>query len=294
MTLSENLPYLRTRQNLTQEQLAEMLNVSRQSVSKWESGASYPEMETILKLCDIFHIDMDTLLRGNAEKSFAEDTAGYDRFMTSFARKVAGAVSGIIAGVAVSALGYLLGLPEMLSAVFILTAVTICTVILIASGMEEDNFRKQFPVVEDFYTDKQKVDFRRRLIWYVAGSVGAILFGVILLILTDGCLIFEEWIACLFLLIVAGAVFFLVYGGMLEDKYNIVKYNWQNNPSPEDKAKRRKVRTACGVILMMATALYVGLGLALELWRIAPIVYSTAGILCGVVKVLLGPKMDED
>ena len=75
MALSENLPYLRTRHNLTQEQLAEKLEVSRQSVSKWESGASYPEMETILKLCDIFHIDMDTLLRGRAEKSLSEDIA---------------------------------------------------------------------------------------------------------------------------------------------------------------------------------------------------------------------------
>ncbi len=40
MALSENLPYLRTRHNLTQEQLAEKLEVSRQSVSKWESGVS--------------------------------------------------------------------------------------------------------------------------------------------------------------------------------------------------------------------------------------------------------------
>ena len=100
MALSENLPYLRTRHNLTQEQLAEKLAVSRQSVSKWESGASYPEMETILKLCDIFHIDMDTLLRGSAEKSLSEDSAGYDRFMNLFSLKVAGAVAGYIVGAA--------------------------------------------------------------------------------------------------------------------------------------------------------------------------------------------------
>lgn len=40
MSLSENLQYLRTRQGMTQEQLAERLEVSRQSVSKWESGVS--------------------------------------------------------------------------------------------------------------------------------------------------------------------------------------------------------------------------------------------------------------
>ena len=41
MAFSDNLQYLRTRQNLTQEQLAEAMDVSRQSVSKWESGVSH-------------------------------------------------------------------------------------------------------------------------------------------------------------------------------------------------------------------------------------------------------------
>ena len=46
MSLSENLQFLRQRRGVTQEQLAEELDVSRQSVSKWESGVSYPEMDT--------------------------------------------------------------------------------------------------------------------------------------------------------------------------------------------------------------------------------------------------------
>ena len=116
MSLSENLQFLRAREGLTQEQLAEQLDVSRQSVSKWESNASYPEMDTLLKLCDIFHTDLDTLLRGSAEKSLSEDTAGYDRFMTSYARKIAGGVSAIIAGVALWSFLYALGLSEMLGA----------------------------------------------------------------------------------------------------------------------------------------------------------------------------------
>lgn len=45
MSFSENLQYLRKKQNLTQEQFAEQMEVSRQAVSKWESGQSYPEME---------------------------------------------------------------------------------------------------------------------------------------------------------------------------------------------------------------------------------------------------------
>ena len=48
MSLGENLQFLRKKNNITQEQLAEQLDVSRQSVSKWESDSSYPEMDKLL------------------------------------------------------------------------------------------------------------------------------------------------------------------------------------------------------------------------------------------------------
>lgn len=63
MAFSDNLQFLRARAGITQEQLAEQLEVSRQSVSKWESGASFPEMETLLRLCDLYDTNLDTLLR---------------------------------------------------------------------------------------------------------------------------------------------------------------------------------------------------------------------------------------
>ena len=50
MSLGENLQFLRKKNNITQEQLAEQLDVSRQSVSKWESDSSYPEMDKLLQL----------------------------------------------------------------------------------------------------------------------------------------------------------------------------------------------------------------------------------------------------
>lgn len=48
MSLGENLQFLRKRENMTQEQLAEALEVSRQSVSKWESDSTYPETDKLM------------------------------------------------------------------------------------------------------------------------------------------------------------------------------------------------------------------------------------------------------
>ena len=62
MNLSDNLKKIRKENNLTQEDLAEKLGVSRQSVSKWESNQAYPEMDKVVQICKMFNLNMDDLL----------------------------------------------------------------------------------------------------------------------------------------------------------------------------------------------------------------------------------------
>ena len=62
MNLAENLKKIRKENNLSQEQLAEQLGVSRQSVSKWESGQAYPEMDKVLQMAKMFNLNIDDLL----------------------------------------------------------------------------------------------------------------------------------------------------------------------------------------------------------------------------------------
>lgn len=63
MDLSEKILNLRKANNLTQEQLAEKAGVSRQSVSKWESGQAAPDLDKITVLCEIFDVTADFLLK---------------------------------------------------------------------------------------------------------------------------------------------------------------------------------------------------------------------------------------
>lgn len=67
MTFSEKLSVLRKKAGLSQEQLAELLDVSRQSVSKWEAQQTMPEIEKIIAISDIFNISLDVLLRNDRE-----------------------------------------------------------------------------------------------------------------------------------------------------------------------------------------------------------------------------------
>ena len=69
MSLGKNLQYLRgLSANMTQEALAERLNVSRQTISKWEMDAATPEMDKALELCIIFNCSLDNLFREEMDR----------------------------------------------------------------------------------------------------------------------------------------------------------------------------------------------------------------------------------
>ena len=74
MTFSDKLTALRKKEGWSQEELAERLNVSRQSVSKWESAQSMPDIDKILQLSSLFSVTTDCLLKDTqAEPEYTED-----------------------------------------------------------------------------------------------------------------------------------------------------------------------------------------------------------------------------
>lgn len=68
MTLGEHIRTLRIQHKLSQEDLAARLDVSRQSVSKWETDASVPDLDKLVKLSDLFSVSLDQLVRGDTAK----------------------------------------------------------------------------------------------------------------------------------------------------------------------------------------------------------------------------------
>ena len=69
MSFGKNLQYLRQlSKNMTQEALAEKLNVSRQTISKWEMDAANPEMDKALEICRIFNCSLDNLFREDMDR----------------------------------------------------------------------------------------------------------------------------------------------------------------------------------------------------------------------------------
>ena len=291
MAFPENLQYLRARDSLTQEQLAERLGVSRQSVSKWESGASFPEMDKLLELCDLFSCNLDGLLRGDLAAAGAGDAAGYDAHMNWFSKIIPVGIAIIIGGRALFKILQGVGIDKSLDKAAFFLALIPGILLLIVGGMQHSQFLKKHPHIEPFYSEAQEEAGQRRFVVWIAAGVGLILCGILINILTDALPLppggNESLYDGVLLAAVALGVAALVHGGIQKSKYNIQDYNQarQEGDIPEKK-ENPLVGKLCGIIMLVATLLFLG-SLFLFEWEKSWVVFPLGGILCAIVSVAL-------
>lgn len=249
MSFRDNLQHLRATRNMTQEQLAMLLGVSRQSVTKWEAEKAYPEMDKLLKLCQIFECSLDDLVTGDLTAYQPQvgqgtsapvfsgppaDICGYDEHMTTFAKRISLGVALIILGVAgcvlvPSLLSYAMGTGaveryEILGVAVLFAGIVAGLAFLVPGGMDHAAFMKAHPYVEDFYTDADRADASRQLAIAVVAAVGIVLAAVLFPILGDGTR-WEGAAAGVLLVLIAAAVYLLIRFGMMFARVDVAEYN---------------------------------------------------------------------
>lgn len=297
MGFSENLQNLRKINQLSQEQLAEQLEVSRQAVSKWESGNGYPEIDKIIMICDLFSCNMDELLRGDIHFVENDERAAfeiYDKMQNKFSKCISLGVSIILLGVTI--LLYCGDLDEMnpinesygvIGVVLLLTCVLIAVAIFIASGIQENQLKEKYPVITNFYKRETIDAFEKNYMMAMVTGVSLILFGVISLVFLYGMRVVRDnstlpVVILMFLVTIAVGIF--IYFGIQKDKYDIDKYNKIN--SKDFKKNEKIVDKICGILMLVATIIFLISGLVFQMWKINWIVYPIGGILCGIVSII--------
>lgn len=89
MSIGNNIYKLRTAKNLSQGELADQLDVSRQSVSKWETDAAVPDLDKLMKLCDVFEVSLDEITGREIRKQEHNEIIKYET-KSSSAQKIIG------------------------------------------------------------------------------------------------------------------------------------------------------------------------------------------------------------
>ena len=298
MSFGENLQYLRRQANMTQEDLAAEMNVSRQTVSKWESDGAYPEMEKLLQLSARFDIDLDTLLRGSAAEARTADEQDYDGHMNRFTRQIMAGVALILAGVTMLLLLCGFGVPEGLATVVFFLFLIAGVSVLIVAGISHDTYEKENPVIQFTYDPETVREFRRKFPILIVVPTAMILMGVTVLVafytipgLTALLPQVADYVGAAFLLLmVTLAVPIYIYAGIQEEKYDIARWNRDHDrhPATPEGKRARKAANICGAIMSCAVMAYLLIGFVWSLWHPGWLIFPVCGIICGIVNRACG------
>lgn len=298
MSFSENLKMLREKDGMTQEQLAEQMGVSRQTISKWESGAGMPEMEKIIQLTEMYGCTMDGLLKGNLSLDSQKESELYDQHGNQTAKKAAIATGICIMSFAAQMLADVLN-PSFLgesSLLFLIGALT-GALLWVQIGMNASHFRKKHPYVEPFYTEEEKEAFHQSYVSRMIAGIGIMISALIVAVSLD-----TVWDASdgqadaicgfVFLLITAIGVMQIVYVCLMASKYNVEQYNADNawDTSAEGKENARRIAKACTGIMTAAVIVCIGMWLFRVPHVAAGVPLVIGGVLCGFAGVLLNKK----
>ena len=325
MILAEKITMLRKKNGWSQEDLAMKLDISRQSVSKWESTASIPDLDKLIKLSEIFGVSTDYLLKdgmeeiaGTASDSFYEEKeAGRNvsleeanQYMNLAARESVKIAGGVFACIVSPVLLILLGgfseygsvqISENaaggIGVIVLLLIIAGAVAVFITSGMklspyeylEKECISLQYGIAG--IVEKKKEDFQpvyRKCV--VIGTLLCIISCIPLFIAAAFDAPDMVYIYCMSLLffVVAVGVFLFVWSGSIWGSYQ--KLLEEGDYTVEKKQESKKNSRLAQVYWCTVTAVYLGISLFTMRWDTTWIIWACAGVfyaaVCGIAAML--------
>ena len=324
MILADKIIKLRKQNGWSQEELAEKVGVSRQAVSKWESGTSIPDLDKILRLSEIFGVTTDYLLKDTIEELSPETDAEIkygdqerrvsleeaNEYM-SLAQKMSWRFARATALCILSPTPLLLrgGLAEGhaagtywitengaggLGVSILLVMVAVGVVLFILNGMqlsrfdylEKEVFSLEYGV--QGIVEKKKEAFSKTYRIGIASGVALCILAVVPLLLATA---FEAsdlatvvYVDVILILIAAGVFLFVKTGSVWESYQKLLQ---EEDYTPEKKLAHRRLEFVPGLYWGIVAAIYLFMSFRSMKWDETWVIWPVAGVLFAVVYGLL-------
>ena len=316
MILADKIMSLRKKCGWSQEELADQLGISRQSVSKWESGMSIPDLEKIVKMSALFGVSTDYLLKDEIEETLPSETYDTD---SAEARPVsleeANAYMDLVKetapkfAVAIPTL-VLCPIPMLLLGAFaemhpekysedvfggiglaiLLIIVLIAVVPIILSSMRLSKYeyleKEEISLLYGVkgIVEKRKEEYEETYRQGIVIGVVLCIAGVIPLVLA-GVLGANDFVAaifvCVLLCLIALAVHFFVGRGLVRESFT--KLLQEGDYTADMKKGGKVVEKIAGVYWCLVTAGYLAWSFLGNAWGISWVVWPVAGVLFGAI-----------
>jgi len=313
MILADKIIDLRKKQGWSQEQLAERLGVSRQSVSKWEGGLSVPDLDKILKMSSIFSVSTDYLLKDEIEQITAEhiveesdvhtvSVEEANRFISVTEKKssiVAFAVALFILcpvpllllGVIADAGMYIAeNAASGIGIAILLVMVTAGVVMLILNGMQMSkyNYLEDQDISLEYgvkgIAEKKMADYEKTHRTFIACGVGLCIMSAVPLMVSaafDVSDIVAVCMVCVILILVAMGVFLIIKAATINEAYQ--KLLQTGDYTTAKKYRRRKLHYLPDIYWCIVTAVYLFTSFTGNSWTTSWVIWPVAGVAYGAL-----------
>ncbi len=314
MILADKIIELRKRNNWSQEELADKLGVSRQSISKWESAQSTPDLERIIAMSELFGVSTDHLIkdeielesvRGKVEESGSplrrlsmEDANAFLSVKLQSAKPIAFGVWLCIMAIVPLILSEIWSnrsfaepLGFIIAALIVAGAVTIF--LLYGFKLKEFKWIREEPFETAYGVDGM---VKERLQSFMPKFIVHIVVGAVLCILAMATIVASDILPQVIQVeknvvvaagfaIVAIAVYLFVSAGITRGAfYRLLQ---EDDYRPEKKVLSRRIEPIMGIYWLTTTAIYLGYSFLTMNWHRSWIIWPVAGVLCGVLYAVM-------
>lgn len=322
MILAEKIMMLRKKQGWSQEELAEKMNVSRQSVSKWESGNSIPDLNKILMLSRIFCVSTDYLLKDELEEQeeVAEDGSreeteavkvslqeakDYLKAAKRFMKQVRlGVVLCILSPFLLILLGDMtdFGVIRMsgdfaggIGICVLLPMIACATGMFVTGGLkmkpydylEENQIELEYGVSGIVKEEKRRDETANRI--YIVMGVILCILSPLPLIMGESLgvsLMMESVLTVFLLVVVSAAVFLFITAGMVNSAYD--KLLQEGEFSRKRKRGKKRAEKIMGIYWPVITVIYLLYSFISGEWWISWVIWPVAGVASGIIEAVCG------
>lgn len=317
MILANKIINLRKKCAWSQEELAEKMNVSRQSISKWESGQSVPDLDKILKLCQLFGVSTDYLLKeemeeyevavdvyepANVKHVSAEEAHTFMEMKKKSAVRIG--IGVVLCIFSPTVLFFMLGVSGMghmketlavaigLGALMLMVLVAVVLFIYDCSMMSDYEWvlKEEFALnygVAGIVEDRMKKQ-KPMLVMTRAIAVGLCIIGAMVLVITS--LLTTKLMAMMaaldvLLILVAIAVYLFIRWGNECGSY--LQLLQRGDYAPKMKKNMEKHELIGGIYWCTVTAIYLGISFLTNRWDITWIIWPVVALLYGGIACII-------
>ncbi len=314
MILADKILYHRKKLALSQEELAEQLNVSRQSISKWEGAQSIPDMDKIIKLSNLFSVSIDYLLKdeieeaeyidgkdnGSLRRVSLEDANAFIEANKKYSQNTAIGVFSCIIAPALLILSDLLFKNGSLGILMLIMMVAVAVPIFIKATLfmepykylKEDSFELEYGV--DSAVKREKEKYRNDHVKSLSLGIVLIIVSIIPAIVSDALgktPILSSVAPSLLISMVAIGVHLLVKTSIYNSSFSVVLQ--EGDYTPNKKKNNVIYGRIAGIYWLGTVALYLIISFIFNKWESSWVIWPIAGVLFGLVSIISSIFIDD-